>query len=366
MTPSREAQVGPWLESVDTFRVLAIAGVVAIHTTPVLDITARSGGVFALSIVLINQAARFAVPFFFTMSGYFWGLKVRAGADVRVTSLRIMSRLLLLYVIWSLIYLLPYQLSAAAQSGILGPLRLSYWNALRLVAHPELLLFEGTHVHLWFLMALMWAIALTGVFVASGRVVSLVVLAVALYVFGTLAYAYSATPFGVSIPFVTRDGPFFGTVFFVTGYGLSALAPRREWLGWGALLLAGGFVLELAEDFGLWRLYHVYPLNEYVFGTYFMGLGTAVMALSDHPLGRWRALARLGPATLGIYLVNPAFAELLEPIGNGDRGAMWLLSHLAAVLTLSVVAVVLMSRSRYLRTLVVQPRHAAAPGFRVQ
>ena len=62
MTHFRDTQVNPWLEGVDTFRVLAIVGVVAIHTTPVLDMAARRDGRFELSVVFVNQLARFAVP----------------------------------------------------------------------------------------------------------------------------------------------------------------------------------------------------------------------------------------------------------------------------------------------------------------
>ena len=95
-----DKKVAPWLEGVDTFRLLAIVGVVAIHTTPALAPAARRAGEFDVAVVAINQLARFAVPFFFTISGYFWGRKIRAGADIRATTLPMISRLLLLYVAW--------------------------------------------------------------------------------------------------------------------------------------------------------------------------------------------------------------------------------------------------------------------------
>lgn len=357
----RNTQAAPWLEGVDAFRLIAIVGVVAIHTTPVLDPAARRAGEFDVAVVVVNQLARVAVPFFFTVSGYFWGRKIHAGAAIGRTTLAMVRRLLLLYVVWSLFYLLPYNLASISQYGIFGPLKLSYWNARHLVADPGLLLLEGTHQHLWFLAALAWAVALTGALVAWRRTTTLVILAVSLYVFGIAAYAYAQTPLGVSVPFCTRDGPFFGTVFFVTGYLLSGLQPRSGWLWRGAMLLAAGCALHFLEVIYLWRWYHAYPLEEYVFGTYLMGVGAAVMALSDHPGIRWSALARLGPATLGVYLVNPIFSELLEPVGQ-RRDVIWQLSHLAAVLALSLLTVLLLSRSRYLRWLVLPERRSMDPG----
>jgi surface polysaccharide O-acyltransferase-like enzyme len=123
------------------------------------------------------------------------------------------------------------------------------------------------------------------------------------------------------------------------------------------MLLAAGCALHFLEVAYLWRWYHVYPLEEYVFGTYLMGVGAAVMALSDHPGIRWSALARFGPATLGVYLVNPIFSELLEPVGQ-RRDVIWQVSHLAAVLALSLLTVLLLSRSRYLRWLVLPERRS--------
>ena len=361
-----DKKVAPWLEGVDTFRLLAIVGVVAIHTTPALAPAARRAGEFDVAVVAINQLARFAVPFFFTISGYFWGRKIRAGADLRATTWPMITRLLLLYVAWSLLYLLPYNFSSIFQYGISGPLKLSYWNARRLAADPELLFLEGTHQHLWFLAALAWAAALTGALVAWRRMTTLVILAVLLYVFGVVAYAYSDTPLGVTVPFCTRDGPFFGTVFFVTGYLLSGLQPHSGWLWRGAVLFVAGCSLHLLEVVGLWQWYHSDPLKEYVFGTYLMGVGAAVMALSNHPRIRSHVLARLGPATFGVYLLNPVFSELLEPVGPhfGIRdGVIWQLSHLVVVLVLTLLTVLLMSRSSYLRWLVSPLRHAPRGGL---
>ena len=361
-----DKKVAPWLDGVDTFRLLAIVGVVAIHTTPALAPAARRAGEFDTAVVALNQLARFAVPFFFTVSGYFWGRKIRADAAVGATTLPMIRRLLLLYVAWSLLYLLPYNLSSIFQYGISGPLKLSYWNARRLAADPELLFLEGTHQHLWFLAALAWAAALTGALVAWRRITTLVILAVLLYVFGVLAYAYADTPLGVAVPFCTRDGPFFGTVFFVTGYLLSGLRPQSGWLWRGAVLFVAGCGLHLLEVVSLWQWYHSDPLKEYVFGTYLMGVGAAVMALSNHPLIRSHVLARLGPATFGVYLLNPLFSELLEPVGphlGSHGGVIWQLSHLVVVLVLTLLTVLLMSRSSYLRWLVSPLRHAPRAGL---
>lgn len=59
------------IESVDLFRLLAIFCVIMIHAKPFLGSTLFGCGVNNYLGIFINQISRFAVPFFFTISGFF-------------------------------------------------------------------------------------------------------------------------------------------------------------------------------------------------------------------------------------------------------------------------------------------------------
>jgi len=90
------------IEGVDVLRVLAILAVIALHANPFSGGSWGQPGLFS-GAALISQFSRFAVPFFFTVSGYFWGVKINAGAAVLRTSLSMAKRIAVVFVAWSLI-----------------------------------------------------------------------------------------------------------------------------------------------------------------------------------------------------------------------------------------------------------------------
>ena len=73
--------------SVDTARLFAIAAVIMIHTQPFSG-AAASLRIYSYPYLLVNQLARFAVPMFFVLAGYFWGLKIRGGHSMRRSQFR--------------------------------------------------------------------------------------------------------------------------------------------------------------------------------------------------------------------------------------------------------------------------------------
>ena len=75
-------QPGPAAErirSVDVFRVLAIAAVIALHTAPHAGPDAVGSRFDARTVW--DQLERFAVPLFFMLSGYFWAGRCQDGGQ---------------------------------------------------------------------------------------------------------------------------------------------------------------------------------------------------------------------------------------------------------------------------------------------
>lgn len=179
------------------------------------------------------------------------------------------------------------------------------------------------------------------------------VLAVALYAIGLAGKAYSATPLGFEIGFNFRNGPFFSLIFFVTGYLLHRTSPTPMWLPAGLALAVAGFVLQLAEISLLHARWGTPLVQDYVVGTYFLGLGAAMIALSNSRYLDWPRVASIGPLVLGIYAAHMAFVDLLAPLDRrfGDS-AWWGLSYVAAVFALSYGTANLMRRFALTRKLV--------------
>ncbi len=275
------------IESVDVVRFAAIAGVIAIHTHHYGN-PADAG----IAAIVVDQIARFAVPFFFAISGYFWGLKIRNADSPLPASISMAKRILFLFIAWSAIYLFPLKHAPDIANPILM-VKSAYWNTVKLAADPVTLIMEGTKVHLWFLVGLLCSIAICSILVKYNRIKTLVALSILLYAVGLLAKAYSLTPLGIHTAFNTRDGPFFGT--------------------------------------------------------YFTGMGAAIVALSNHPFLRLGIFSGLGRLTLGIYAAHFAFVDILRH--SFKTGSLSWGGYFFAVLFLSVSTALILSRHRLTRKL---------------
>jgi len=138
---------------VDVFKLLAITAVIAIHTEPFRGSASGESNLYQYLGVLINQLSRFAVPFFFVISGYFWGTKIKGSVSVASVSISIAKRICLIFAAWSVIYALPYNISSIFEHGLLGSITVAYCNLINLSKDPVTLMMQGTKVHLWFLIA---------------------------------------------------------------------------------------------------------------------------------------------------------------------------------------------------------------------
>jgi surface polysaccharide O-acyltransferase-like enzyme len=341
------------IKSVDVFRLFAITAVIASHTQLFRGWLSFDAGISIRKYlsVLIDQTERFSVPFFFVISGYFWGAKVNGTGSVVSVSIPMAKKIFLVFAVWSIVYLVPYNnLMAMTEFGLWGPIKVIYWHLKTF--DPITLIMEGTKVHLWFLVALLFSIGISAILVEKKCYKTLIALSAALYLIGLLAKSYSNTPFGLHINFNTRNGPFYGTIFFVTGYFLSNLTPNSGWFSKGITLFCLGLLLQFSETYVLWKSYHTSPHQAFVIGTYFMGVGSAVASLSNNSFFEKVSLADFGKFTLGIYAIHYAFVELLEPIRKFTSSTFWEIGYTMLVLLCSLASVMLLSRGNITRRIV--------------
>jgi len=350
--PVGKPEDGTRLQSVDALRTLAVFAVIVIHATPFEDATTLIGHQWDLATVL-NQAARFAVPFFLIVSGYFWAPKANDPQRVYQHAMAMVKRIGLIYIVWSLFYLLPTNIHEAFSFGIFGPVKVIFWNLRHAVTMPVTTFFEGTKDHLWFLMGLLSSVVISAAFFKYRQQALLFALAIALYVVGLLGKAYAGSRFGFHVDFNFRNGPFFPLVFFVTGCLLQRVQNRRHWLGIGACLTAGGLAMHFAELYWIHAQWGTSLKQDYVLGTYFYGLGMALMALSGTALLNVRPLSSVGPLVLGIYVTHFLFIDLLEPLDKQLTGhALWELAYPVAVFCLSYWTAQMLSRFAFTQRLV--------------
>lgn len=340
------------IQSVDSIRLLAIICVIAIHTTPFSATEAQNAQYFTLGL-LIDQISRFAVPFFFVVSGYFWGLKVRNRSQNITNATNSMAkRLFVIFACWSLIYLIPYNISAIYEHGIFGPIKVSYWNLIGLINNPSYFFFQGTKVHLWFIIALIISLYISYFFIILKQERILLLFSIFLYLTGVMLNSYSDSNLGMHVEFNTRNGPFFGTLLFVSGYFISKFKPDSTWFTYGVLLLLTGLIIQFLEITTLYKLFGTKMLHDYVFSTCLMGIGVALIALSNNKLLHFNGISKIGSMTLGIYAVHYIYVDLFLLLDKRIDAAWWEISYVFIVLILSIITTLLLAKSSLLKRIV--------------
>lgn len=147
------------IESVDVFRFVAIAGVIVIHTEPFKHQHAE------LLYVFINQLARFGVPFFFVISGFFWGIRIRQSDTLISISVSMAKKILTILIAWSIIYIFPDHIGTILKLTPLQYINDIGRNLNNIIHHPESVAFEDTKVHLWFLVALLYSLRISALLI---------------------------------------------------------------------------------------------------------------------------------------------------------------------------------------------------------
>ena len=332
--------------AIDAARFVAFVAVVLIHTIDAghyFDPNSAQAADPRLPIdagQVIDQMARFAVPFFFVASGYFLARKDLSNVPASLWS--IARRIVPVYAVWTAAFTLadPTARASLGQPG--------FW--------ARLLTQGGTAPHLWFLPSV--ALCL-GLLVVCNRVLSArgqFALAAGLFVLGLTGGDYFELLFGRSPSelqlHVVRDVAMFGFIFVTAGYWLARP-------GWGptcgvavAIFLSGG-ALHLGESwmFAAALKMRAFHSNEMLIGTLPFGIGAFLMARSWPPA--WnvpRPMAALGTYGLGLYLIHPFFIDLLTSVV--PAGTLFGRGLIAVgTVLLSVIAVVGLSRIRSLRKL---------------
>ncbi|MBY0472081.1 acyltransferase [bacterium] len=316
---------------VEFFRVVAAFAVVCIHSAPFVNYPSDT------LYPLTNHLTRFAVPFFFTLSGYFFGVTLKKGKSVEALFWKYFKRLVLLFLVWSVFYfLIPH-------AGIREKLRL----------RPIDTLLEGGTTHLWYFTALISALA--GLFLSLKRKRFDVFLAVSILFFAAALWIhpYSVTHGAISLPFNLRNGPFFSSIFVAVGYWLSQ-QKRLPSLKVGYAVAALGWLCQELEIWAIWKHWRGDSLQDFTLGTLGFGVGMAVVALQTRLPSALKGVASFGKYTLGIYLVHFSLLGVIAPLFSArvnPTSLLWQFTYPLAVFLSALGVTAFLFRFRPLRPL---------------
>jgi surface polysaccharide O-acyltransferase-like enzyme len=340
------------IDSVDVFRFIAIIAVVVIHTSPFRFVD--EGLKFQIADIVINQSSRFAVPFFFVISGYFYGYKFNQDKVLTDLVKRTVCKLALIFCFWSLFYILPFNvIGVINELGYIGLIKVVYWKVNYFFNNPLMLFFQGTGKHLWFIPSLICAVLVSSIFLYYKAYRMLAFVATGLFILGVLGTSYSSTFIGIELDFNARNGPFFSTIFFVIGIYLNFIKINQSTLLLlGIILFMLGWAGQLTEVYFLRDVGGTYSEPDFVFSTLAFGSGFAMVSLSNAKIFKVDKLSGLGRRTLGVYVIHMVYVDFLKIFDEHSKSMLWQFLYVALVVYLSIYTAVLLSRMKFFKNLV--------------
>jgi surface polysaccharide O-acyltransferase-like enzyme len=133
---------------------------------------------------------------------------------------------------------------------------------------------------------------------------------------------------------------------------LTRLPSSASWLYKGALLFGIGLSAQALETYLLWIGFGAFPYPDFTLGTYLMGVGFSMVALSNHPLLQVERLSVVGQYTLGIYAIHFVYVDMFRGARSYWAAPASEVAYLFAVFIFSVGTALLMGKVPILRKLV--------------
>lgn len=254
--------------AIDLVKFVCAILVVTIHVAPLGD-TETINMISYINFGIQQYLSRVAVPFFFVASGFFLYKKTSASDFNPEYSKKYILRMLRLYALWSLIYL-PMAIYSffKDESGLLHAL----------VIYARNIIFTGSYRHLWYLNALIVAVAIISFLLyIKIKPQKLIIFAAAFYFAGLFAQSW----FGFIIPLrehapkvwhmlkllenvivTTRDGLFEGFFFVAMGMCFAFLdiriGKKKALIGFLISMILLLFEIAILQYFHYIREYDMY------------------------------------------------------------------------------------------------------------
>ncbi|WEG11494.1 acyltransferase [Pullulanibacillus sp. KACC 23026] len=302
---------------IDYFKFFGILLVVWFHAAPFIPQT--TGGLNSLYFqYAIPVLPRFDVSYFFVISGYLYGRKLRISTSGYKYTKKYVIRLIKFFVVWYLFYfaydvLMCIYLSSIHGQSIAVQVKSFIWSQLKLI--PIYYGYGKTSYQLWYLTALVWSVLILSAFIKFKKVYFLLGLGLLFNLIGLFGQRYSGIYY---LPVPTNDCLFYGLFYTTLGY---LIAVNYEWIMEKLnhvknisliYLLILFFLLGLAEN-----IIMLGPMNgykgesNYQLCTIPLTIIIVCFVLKNSNRGKSSIFTRIGGQTVGIYVTHVLFLSIM-------------------------------------------------------
>ncbi|MGE7608847.1 acyltransferase family protein [Peribacillus frigoritolerans] len=288
--------------AIDFIKFFAIFSVVVIHVFP------RDS---QIGLFILDNFSRFAVPFFFTASGYLFGKKMIHTRDSIDYFKRYIIKIIKLYLCWLFFYMM-YDVLILFKGAADVPKELAqYINHFSFLD----LIYYGTGTsgyQLWFLTALIWSVIILFAFLKLKKARLLLTISLIFNLLGLFGQSYSLF---YDFPLSTRDALFIGLFYTTLGFFFAddkffkktRAIPAKTYL----LLIFILFTIQVAEGYLLEKILSG-SHGEYFITTIFLTAFLFLFALNNKTLGKDLFITKVGGRALGIYIVHVVFIDIFD------------------------------------------------------
>lgn len=297
--------------SIDIFRLFCAFGVVSCHAEMLYDINPL------LDIAVTHIWARFTVPIFFTVAGYYYISSLLQGKKVFGKQLKALIRV---YVTWSLIYIGV----SLVQNLMFGELDLISFCKEKIFYFFTV----GSQYHLWYMVSLIYSlITVTVMYKIAGEKGIQITAWIGFIMSMICAFGCVYYPLGSQIPLLNKlyDWKLYqfiaewlgmGVPYFTLGYlvykkenSTKRWSDKMVWSLW-----AGTLVLYLIEVLVIVFGVKYFERPEVLIMVYFL-TGMTMMVLLRNPLPKLEKLARFSkPLSSFVYFAHVLVLSVLEVV----------------------------------------------------
>ncbi|MBW8348426.1 acyltransferase [Bacillus sp. IITD106] len=297
------------IHSFDFMKGFAIIIVVFFHT---MSHNAESQSEYGN--LLLYVFPRFIIPFFFIVSGYLFGMKIKNRINQTVYFKSYTLKLIKIFISWHLLYLIYdfmmeilYSLYKGADlKTVMEEFVVSNLN-LEVIYYGE----ASASYHLWFLTALIWSIIILYIFIKFGRLKYLFVISLMLNILGLFGQTYSGI-FYLSVE--TMDALFLGLFYTTAGCFIAYHIEKfKRYLFKMStsfiffLFILSSFIQMIESYITVVQLDGTRGGVGYYLSTIPLTLSLFMLLIKNSPSGKRSIVTFIGRNTLGIYLTHMIF-----------------------------------------------------------